>query len=178
MLRLKNKKFVPAISLIELLVVIVIVGILAAAVGPNLGGWNCRQDLRNDFENINGFMQTLRLEAVNRNKTMKAVLKSGRILMAFEGNTPNANQNCNGSRFTWLGHPKTKDIIDYHIKSKITFQRTFGCFKADGSATANSYTLSRQCGGKTYLYRSQIFGATGFISKEQYNSSKAIWEDL
>ena len=52
------------------------------------------------------------------------------------------------------------------------------CFYADGSADSNTFTLRRSCGGKNYLYRIQMFSAAGLISKEQYNYSKSIWEDL
>ena len=51
------------------------------------------------------------------------------------------------------------------------------CFYADGSADSNTFTLRRQCSGKNYLYRIQMFSATGLISKEQYNYSKGRWED-
>lgn len=168
-----------AFTLIELLVVIAVLGILTAIVAPNIGGWNCKQEVRNDFERVNGFMQTLRLEAVNRNRTMKVVFQSrGKILMAFEGNKPNASQNCSGSRFTWLGHPRRKEILDYHVKSDITNYPRQICFKADGSASAVGYTISRQCGGKNYQYKSQIFGATGFIEKLKYNLTTSKWDEL
>ena len=43
----------PAITLIELLVVIALVGIIAGTGWPTLTGWNCKQELRNDFESLN-----------------------------------------------------------------------------------------------------------------------------
>lgn len=179
MLRVHTKKYYSAISLIEILVVIAVLGILAAFVAPNVGGWNCRQEVRNDFERVNDFMQTARAEAVNRNRTMKVVFNSrGRILMAFEGNKPNASQSCNGSRFTWLGHPRKQEILDYHVKTGITNYPRSICFKSDGSATSASYIIGKQCNGKTRQYKAQIFGATGFIEKLKFNLTSNKWDEL
>lgn len=180
-MRVLTKRLIPAITLIEILVVIAVLGILAAFVAPNVGGWNCKQEVRNDFEQLTGFMQTLRSEAINRNKTMRGYIRGNRSvnsIMAFEGNKPNANQSCNGSRFTWLGHPRRNDIADYSFESKITNYQRFVCFKADGSATASSYTISRQCDGKNHQYKGQIFGATGFIEKLKYNLTTRKWDEL
>jgi prepilin-type N-terminal cleavage/methylation domain-containing protein len=170
-----------ALTLIEILVVIAVLGILAALVVPNISGWNCKQELRNDFERLNGFMQTLRSEAINRNRTMRGYIRGNRSvnsIMAFEGNKLNANQSCNGSRFTWLGHPRRNDILDYSFESKMTNYQRFVCFKADGSSRSSSYTISRQCDGKTYQYKGQIFGATGFIEKLKYNFKTSKWDEL
>ncbi len=178
---MNTKHLSSAITLIEILVVIAIFSILAAYVAPNISGWNCRQEIRNDFSKINGFMQTLRSESINRNKTMRAYIRGNRqinFVMAFEGNKLNVNQSCNGSRFTWLGQPGRNDISDYRFESKITYSQAFICFKADGSASAASYTVSRQCSGKNYQYKSQIFGATGFIEKLKYNLTTKKWDEL
>ena len=178
MLRLKTKQFVPAISLIELLVVIVIVGILAAALGPNIGGWNCRQNLRNDFENFNQYLNKVQSVAISRNKTTLVRVKETKrgygaaYLRPFLLKNTSCTVNTRSEALE-----KQIPILTFPIETELKGSE-YQCFYADGSADANSYTFSRKCGGKTYLYRSQIFGATGLISKEQYNYSKAIWDDL
>ena len=58
-----------AITLIELLVVIALVGIIAGVGWPSLDGWNCRQNLRNDFEQFNLFMSRVQSEGASRNVT-------------------------------------------------------------------------------------------------------------
>ena len=98
--------------------------------------------------------------------------------MAFEGNKPNASQSCNGSRFTWLGHPRKKEIMDYHIKTGITNYPRSICFKSDGSATSASYVIGKQCSGKNRQYKAQIFGATGFIEKLKFNITSNKWDEL
>ena len=67
-----------AFTLIELLVVIALVGILAGVGWPNLAGWNCDQDARNNFESISQFMRTSQSEATNSNSTVLVRTTSSR----------------------------------------------------------------------------------------------------
>ncbi len=174
-----------ALTLIEILVVIAVLGILAAVVGPNIGGWNCRQEARNDFERLNGFMQTLRLEAINRNRTMLArVYRGGNnaIIMAYQG-PQGKKKNCSGGGWSYRGRT-VGDIMDYRSeKSSLSYTKRDVCFEADGSATPApknqySYRLSRQCDSKNRQFKNQIFGATGFIEKLKYNLTTNKWDEL
>ena len=174
MLRLKTKRFVPAITLIELLVVIALVGILAAAVGPNIGGWNCRQDLRNDFENFNHYLSKVQSVAISRNKTtlVRVTANPGNLkpfLLKTKSCTVTGAQSLEKEIPILYFNEGTVLKVDHKPNQ---------CFYADGSADSNTFTLRRSCGGKNYLYRIQMFSATGLISKEQYDYSKSIWEDL
>jgi len=174
-----------ALTLIEILVVIAVLGILAAVVGPNIGGWNCRQEARNDFERLNGFMQTLRLEAINRNRTMLArVYRGGNnaIIMAYQG-PQGKKKNCSGGGWSYRGRT-VGDIMDYRSeKSSLSYTKRDVCFEADGSATSApknqySYRLSRQCDNKNRQFKNQIFSATGFIEKLKYNLTTSKWDEL
>ena len=181
MLRLKTKRFVPAITLIELLVVIALVGILAAVVGPNLGGWNCRQDLRNDFENFNHYLSKVQSVAINRNMTtLVRVRPSSTALSAPPANLQPFLLKTKSCTVTGAQSLRTEIPIlwfPYETVVKVEHKPN-QCFYADGSADSNTFTLRRQCSGKNYLYRIQMFSATGLMSKEQYNYSKGRWEDL
>ena len=180
MLRLKNKKFVPAISLIELLVVIAIVGILAAAVGPNIGGWNCRQDIRNDFEKFNQYLNEVQSVAINRNKTTLVRVTPSPSLSNYRANLKAYLLKTKSCTVTGAQSLETEIPILYFPYETVVSvdHKPNQCFYADGSADYNTFTLRRQCGGKNYLYRIQMFSATGLISKEQYDYSKGRWEDL
>jgi prepilin-type N-terminal cleavage/methylation domain-containing protein len=54
-------------SLLELMVVIVIIGILAAAAVPNMAGWQAKRDLNTAARHIASLLQQARSEAVSRN---------------------------------------------------------------------------------------------------------------
>jgi len=174
-----TKIFIPAVTLIELLVVIAVLGILATVVGPNISNWNCRQETKNDFAELNGFLTTLRFEAANRNRTMMARVYRGGdnpIIMAYMG-PADKKKSCSGGGWNYRGRG-VNDILDYKSESRLTNYTRDVCFNADGSATAASYTMSRQCDSKKHQYKNQIFGATGFINKEKYNLKTSKWDEL
>jgi prepilin-type N-terminal cleavage/methylation domain-containing protein len=195
MLRFSIKHFRPGITLIELLVVIVIVGILAGVVGPNLGGWNCRQELKNDFAELNGFLEELKIESVARNRTMLASVRSSgkgnnALIKAYQGPQGKKKTCGTGAGWEYLG---AIDIADYEAESALeNFSKTV-CFNADATATAGSYTLGRQCSALSneywgkgfdtfFQYKNQIFGATGYIEKLKLDTffcnRDNCWEDM
>jgi prepilin-type N-terminal cleavage/methylation domain-containing protein len=161
-----------ALTLIEILVVIAVLGILAAFVTPNISGWNCRQEIRNDFERINGFLETVRLEAVNRNKTMMAHYNRNGFFRAYQ-----VSKSCQINTSI-----VSTDIPDLILNKKDIIPRGSDkfrtCFNADGTSYGGQFTITRQCDGKNYQLKSKIFGATGFIEKLKYNLTTSKWDEL
>ena len=167
------KGWYTAITLIELLVVIAMMGILAAVVAPNIGGWNCRQETRNSFERLNGFLESARLEALNRNKTIMAFYNRNGYMKAYQ-----VSKACQVN--TSVQSTNIPDLI-LDKKYKVTTHSSvqpYTCFNADGSSYGGQFRISRQCDGKDYQYKNQIFGATGFIEKLKYNAKTNKWDEL
>lgn len=176
-----------AITLIELLVVIALVGIIAGVGWPSLGGWNCRQDLRNEFENFNNYMRKVQSESVSSNKTTKVATYFYQSPFGGGGTYNRAflhtEKTCSSSGRSQIKNSYPIVIIPLDIEvlvdnTPVKWKRGYQCFYPDGSATANNYQFSKLCGGKKYLYKTQFFGATGLIEKLKYNYTSSTWDDI
>ena len=177
-------------TLIELMVVIALMGILSAFALPYLGGFNCTKQVRNDFDNLNGLLQTLRREAMSRNLTMEAHRSNNSqgqtVLKAYTTGVKKVpNQAC-GSK---LGATASDLEIQDVVMEKATFSSPFSsvCFNSDGtsskhnsvSPSSTDYLLEATCDGITSdYYRGSIFAGTGFMSIEQFNKRTNKWEEM
>jgi prepilin-type N-terminal cleavage/methylation domain-containing protein len=187
-----TKNNYPAITLIELLVVIAVLGILAGVAGPNLKGWYCRQEIKNDFAELNGFLSTLRSEAINRNSTIMGFdsVREGSpdlYLISTRIGPQGTKSPCADSDIAEVFTETFALNID---RSSLEGVISGGCisFHADGSANDLSYTISGQCGGefedggKKYEFKNQIFGATGFIQEfkrlRESEGDTPQWEEM
>lgn len=57
-------------TLLEVMMVVVIIGILAAATVPNMGGWFAKRDLNATARNLHGHLQQARSEAIRRGENI------------------------------------------------------------------------------------------------------------
>ena len=145
-----TKDSYTALTLIELLVVIAVLGILAAVVGPNIGGWNCRQELRNDFDRFNGYLNEVRAEAISRNKTTLVRVRESKRGYGPANLRPFSLSNSTCTLNTRAQTLEKKiPILGFPIETTLKGAR-YQCFYSDGRADANSYTLSRQCSDNSY----------------------------
>lgn len=166
-----------AITLVELLIVIAIFGILAAVAGPNLTGWNCRQELLNDFNKFNQYLNEVRIEGQNRNKTTMVRVRQSQRGYGAANLRPFQlmNKSCTvNARSLSL----EKQIPTFSFPIETWVQGGNICFYPDGSAGGQSFQFSRDCGTKKFTYRATVFGATGLIEKTKYNASTNSWDEL
>ena len=171
------------ISLVEILVVIAILAIAAGFALPNVGGWNCAREVRNDFDNLNGLMQTLRVEAMARNRSMMARVERGgnkALIRAWMSRKSSpGSPNCGGSNWDYLGAGQVIQIKDVQFKrASLTNHGRDHCFHPDGTASSARYTVTAQCAGKNTSYKTQIFGITGFLERTKYNTKTRRWDEL
>jgi|TARA_B110000093_G_scaffold150215_1_gene164063 prepilin-type N-terminal cleavage/methylation domain-containing protein len=171
----------PAITLIELLIVIALVGIIAGTGWPTLTGWNCKQELRNEFESLNNVFEKARVEAINRNKM---ILVQPNKSLPTNGATYSVylldNKICSATQ----GRQSLSNIIpNLTISDKYKLLgAAFQCFDADGSATASQATqvhqIQRTCSGQTHSYQTLVFGATGLFEKKVFFAGTTGFLDL
>ena len=79
-------------TLLELMVVVVVIGVLAAVAVPNMGGWLAKRDLNSTARTIYSNLQQARSEAIKRNSDIKVCFDSGTspnryIMVATTGGT-------------------------------------------------------------------------------------------
>jgi len=171
----------PAFTLIELLIVIALVGIIAGTGWPTLTGWNCKQELRNDFESLNNIFEKARVEAINRGRTVlvkanRSLPHNGAIYQAYL--LP--NKSC---AMSTRAQSLSLQIPNLTISDK---SRLYGtpnqCFHADGTATSiqafQFHQVQRECSGKTHSYQTLVFGATGLFEKKVYFAGTSGYQDL
>ena len=181
------------VSLVELLVVIALIGILAAFALPYLGGWNCSREIRNDFDNLNGLFQTLRIEAMSRNRSMMARPAAGNntTMQAYLGGQSSGRQACGSGSWAYLGSGSGgQEIQIKDVSMKLTYFHAMGgipvCFHADGTASRSGSAspssaeiqINAVCDGKVNHYRTLIFGATGFLDLAKENIKTHKWDEL
>ena len=158
------------------MVVLAVLGVTSAFIAPNIIDWNCRQETRNDFEGMNVFLNTLRLEALSRNRTIQIrTLDDGTTtLMKAYQSASEGKQACDSSMAIDSNYLGEKGIPDFKVKALLTSPSSMICFNADSTATATSvddnYGITRTCGSDKQTYKSNIFGATGFIERFQNQS--------
>jgi type IV fimbrial biogenesis protein FimT len=64
-------------SLLELMIVIVVIGILAAVAIPNMGGWSSKKDLDSISRQMFSDFQRARSEAITRGRTVTIRINTG-----------------------------------------------------------------------------------------------------
>jgi prepilin-type N-terminal cleavage/methylation domain-containing protein len=171
---------IKGITLIELLVVIAMIAVLAGVVGPNISVWSCKQELRNDFEKLNGYIERVRLEAVNQNKTTMVRFLPRRYMMAYQTSKKCQNKVWKSSKMLPLTFDRKSTVNRnfYYDKPEPLGRFRYTCFNTDGSSSGGNFTISRKCGTENYRFKTQILGATGFIEKLKYNTKTSKWDEL
>tara|TARA_B100000795_G_scaffold183734_1_gene139358 strand:- start:1247 stop:1771 length:525 start_codon:yes stop_codon:yes gene_type:complete len=171
----------PAFTLIELLIVIALFGIIAGFGWPSLAGWNCKQELRNEFEALNSVFENARVEAVNRNRSI--LIEPNNRLPSVGATYSVFLLSENICSATQARQSLSLVIPNLTISNNYTLRgAAFQCFHADGSATASQanqvHRIERTCSGEAHSYQTVVFGATGLFEKRVFFAGTAGFLDL
>ena len=164
------------LTLIELLVVIVLM-IIGSTVFLNLGGWNCASEVRSDFDHFNQFLETLRAKSIANGRAMQAEYHLEGVLHVHSniGRQARGIQPCSGSEWDWEGEEVDLLMKRANFKGSENFVL---CFYPDGTATAKTIGLQGTCDGEVHRFRTQVFGATGFLERAKQKVGTGVWQEL
>ena len=160
-----------AITIVEVLVVIALISIVAAVVAPNMSGWACEESIKKNAMSVNYLLQRARNEAMNIDNNNV----NRQILAILEGKTMNLYSIARGSCSKSIAIKVDYKTLDSGITANPSNFQT--CFLPDGTAIGSTLTLHGQCGGNNLKYKTEVFGATGFIEGTFYNSGTGKWDN-
>ena len=164
------------VTLIELLVVIALM-IIGSTVFLNLGGWNCSSEVRSDFDHFNQFLETLRAKSIATGRAMQAEYHLEGLLHVHSniGRQERGTQPCSGGGWDWEGEEVDLLMKRANFKGSENFVL---CFYPDGTATAKTIGLQGTCDGEVHRFRTQVFGATGFLERAKQKVGTGVWQEL
>jgi prepilin-type N-terminal cleavage/methylation domain-containing protein len=172
-------------TILELLIVVAIISVIVGVGMPNLDGWNCKRQAKNDFNELVGFLESLRSEAIYKNRTMMSrvsVMKKN----AFQGYSSRVSgtaRSCSGTNWD-LRNPAyglmNPDV--QLVKSNIHLGGDI-CFHPDGSVTMSgvsnsTYRIRSVCGAARLEYAVTVFTSTGFLGKKVTDLSTGKQKEL
>jgi len=163
------------------MVVIGIIAVVAAFVGPNMGTWNCKQEIKTDADIVNDFLEMAKNHGVERLNDKGYLESKGleymntQVLATVEGDTMNLYLINKG---TCRKSSPAKKFHYRKLNSKTKINSFSICFNLDGSSSGGEVMTSRLCGDENIQIRNTVYGATSYIVKERNNHKLNRYEEL
>ena len=160
------------LSLLELLVVIAIIGVVSGFAAPSMSEWNCKRELRKDFDVLVGALSTARVEAISRKTTM--------VVTGHPGYSGISSGVAYGVSSGGSCNSISSNRIQEHMGTAPSNNTM--CFKPDGDANnTNSgqfFEVGKQCGtSKRYRYKVTIT-SFGHLIKEYLPPGGSQWLEI
>lgn len=132
------------VTLIELIVVMVIIGILAAFLAPNIGAWLPNLRLRSAARDIVSTMRTAQMKAVSTNMAYRVSFTQTppSYILQYE-NPPGTG--------TWVNEGVPQTLPTGISISAITFSGNNAVFNSNSTASSGSVTLQNTKGTQRRL---------------------------
>ena len=123
-------------TLIEVLVVIVIIGVIAAIGTPSFNNWTKNADLNADMRRLYGFFQKARMEAVKRNESCTVVLTSDTYESSVGAEVIDSGAYSSGVKMTGSTNGLN---FSYNSRGLINQETTITLKRRDQELDANGY---------------------------------------
>lgn len=146
-----NKK---GVTLIELIVVMVIIGIGAVLLAPNIGTWLPNYRLRSATRDIVSTMRTAQMKAVSTNIAYR---------VSFTQVPPSYTLQYENPPLTWVTEGVTQTLPSGISISAITFTGNNAVFNSNSTASSGSVTLRNTRGTER---RVTVASSTGRIQTQ------------
>jgi len=129
------------VTLIELIVVMVIIGILAAFLAPNIGAWLPNLRLRSAARDIVSTMRTAQMKAVSTNMTYRVSFTPPASYILQYENPPG----------TWVSEGVNQNLPSGVSISAITIAGNNAVFNPNSTSSSGSVTLQNSKGTQRRL---------------------------
>ncbi len=132
-----RKKTDSGFTLIEVLVVIVIIGLIAAIGTPSFNNWRQNANVNADMRRLYGFFQKARIEAVKQNETCSIVLTETGYRSTVGAEVIDSGAYSNGVKMTGstgglnLSYD-SRGLFNNNVGTTITLKRKDQEFEATG----------------------------------------------
>jgi len=141
------------VTLIELIVVMVIIGIAAAFFAPNISAWLPNYRLRGATRDLVSTMRTAQMKAVSTNLTYQVSFTTAASYILQYRNTAG----------TWVNEGVTQNLPTGVSFSSINFTGNNAVFNPNSTSSSGSVTLQNNRGGER---RVTLTSSTGRVRIE------------
>jgi len=154
MIHIRTKAF----TLIEIITVVAVLGILAAVLTPNIGGWVGKSKIRTSADELQQYLSFMKGEALGRGVVVKTEINEDKNSMVIYSSSE-LTSNCQSNEVEWKNINNNLDFKNIELISEVENDEL--CFFPDGSSNGGTITLKSKHG----KYEIRVLSATAFIEK-------------
>lgn len=148
-----------AFTLIEVIIVVAVLGILAAVLSPKIDGWIGKSKIRTATDELQQIFAFMKGEALSRGVVIKAEINEDNSIELFSSSE--LTSSCQSSEVEWKSMSNNKNFKNIELTS--TIENNTICFFPDGSSNGGTIMLKSKHGS----YKIGVLSATAFIEKEK-----------
>ena len=180
---ISHKSSERGLSLLEILVVLAIIGIVAAISVPNIASWSSGRNINNDLGEIRKLIDYAKINSVNERK-IYLINHSNFDVQIYETKSVDRTLNCRPYQSsiyqTVSEYPNPTTIVSTMLAKKgngsnYSHSTSIACFFADGTTSINGDTSNSYASGYELSYKEAKFRInlwlTGFYDVSIYSNN-------